>query len=1610
MPSKVNTKFLMFLVIAVCVAGVLIGGLYVLNVRGKAKRNIRLGDEAVAAADFRKARDYYGRAVHREPGNMQYLEKLEQVTLQVRPHTSEEARELYQGWVSLLHHGARHDARNPDRHLRLLHELHNTARLVRQQWDILITPGEDMWRGVPDSDPQRYLGKVYRSLAIFNRVKVSTEEEITGAEQDMREAIEHLPNHDLAWATMIQGQMALADKMREQGRSGAAVDHQLAQLREWSQKAQQAAPNGPETARMQVLALVLQRGVNADSVTLDEISAASARLEQTLLAQEVGSGLLGDSIELLAALDEDGAARGCEIVKAYLEKNPEALDKWLALATLSHLSNQIDQAQSAAQRVLEAEQLPVGLLSQLQPELRKRAAGILVDLEGRRLADADPSQWPERLKTMEEARARLAALVRDSDSDPQLLRADAKIAYTKGDYAKAALLYDRLVRETAFVDDVETLFFSAVSLERVNAVGRAHERVIRALQIRPGNATLLKFKARLEVAMGKRDDATATLNLLPKSEMASDDVRQLIAAIDSASPNILENPDADPVTAAIGRASQAMVRGELDSARTTLTGALAKAPENVPLLHALIALEIRAGNQDTARDYLARGQKIDPANVALLQWESILKYENPVEALRAFHVTAIQDERERALSMLTGLKVIGWQQEVVAKRARQEGNTDLADKAHAYAEQARAELDEWATRAEHLAPDEPRVLEHWLDEAVAKRDWTRAEQLLSRARSSNADQVDGKFFQGRLEIARAAALVQDGKSSEARPVFLEAVRHLEAVTERLGFHANAWKSLAIAHASLGNYTQAERAYEQAYKCNPNDLDGVRAYVEMLLRRGDQTRALRLLRDAHALAPEDQLVRHLWLKLEAEVGDRPLALRARRKLAKDKPQDFGNVAELVQLLSTTQPDRTTILDGAGNPVFPEARWARLNGTERAKAVADAQSEWHKESDALLAKMKERLGGDLQFAVLQANTLRNRGDVAGGELVMEQFIADQGANGPTLASLLELGRYQVRATHFNDAVTTFTKAIAVQDSKIRQADQELAQLYMQLTMYEKAVQHLDAIIAVFPERQFRNQRVECLIKLKRFDEADSRLQEITREHGEDFIAMLLSASLAEARGDELVSKGDSSGAERHFTAQRDLLNRAQAFEPLSIMPRMILAQSLVKEYRRTQRSTALNDALHVLEDAEKARAGTLEVGMLRVAVMNEMGDASAALNELQRLVAKYPENHVTRRDLVDLLIQRRETDQAIAVVDEAIRINPTISRWHELLGDLQLAARGDAPAAVAAYTRAYELSATPAGLVKLTEAVLASPDPNCSAIVDRYVARTPAELDANPLLREGYARALNCAGRRDEAIEELRKAYALRKQLISEKKMAPQEISFWFQAIVKIFASTAQPGVVDSSAAEQLVLEVCGGAPNLQELRGLARLWVNSGDGTLARTIEYQLQAVKVVQSAEKQTQIESYHELASYYYASGQFKEAAAAYESLLQLEPERVEALNNLAYITAVWFKDPQKAIPYAERAVQLAPKQHAVVDTLGWSYYLAGNLEKAREWLQESLRILPSAPTYAHMAAVMLDSGDLKASRLMLDEAARLNPDLETRKELDRVDKDLKQAQQKQR
>ena len=125
--------------------------------------------------------------------------------------------------------------------------------------------------------------------------------------------------------------------------------------------------------------------------------------------------------------------------------------------------------------------------------------------------------------------------------------------------------------------------------------------------------------------------------------------------------------------------------------------------------------------------------------------------------------------------------------------------------------------------------------------------------------------------------------------------------------------------------------------------------------------------------------------------------------------------------------------------------------------------------------------------------------------------------------------------------------------------------------------------------------------------------------------------------------------------------------------------------------------------------------------------------------------------------------------------------------------------------------------------------------------------------------------------------------------------------------------------------------------------------------------------------------------------AGQGEDAIAAYEKVLEIEPNQVVALNNLAFRLASTRKMPKEALEYALRAAALAPNNLPVLDTLAWIQHLTGDDTSAAKVMAQVARAnLPIANVRLHAAVIFAAQGSKAIAQNELAAALKLNPALE--------------------
>ena len=132
--------------------------------------------------------------------------------------------------------------------------------------------------------------------------------------------------------------------------------------------------------------------------------------------------------------------------------------------------------------------------------------------------------------------------------------------------------------------------------------------------------------------------------------------------------------------------------------------------------------------------------------------------------------------------------------------------------------------------------------------------------------------------------------------------------------------------------------------------------------------------------------------------------------------------------------------------------------------------------------------------------------------------------------------------------------------------------------------------------------------------------------------------------------------------------------------------------------------------------------------------------------------------------------------------------------------------------------------------------------------------------------------------------------------------------------------------------------------------------------------------------------------------TGQWPEAEHAFLRSLELEPDHPLALNYLGYSWLERGENRAAAREMIEKAVAQRPFDGYIVDSLGWTYYLEGDYQRAMEILEDAVELTPGDPTINdHLGDAYWRVGRPLQARFQWQRALSLNPDDAQREALER-------------
>jgi len=139
-------------------------------------------------------------------------------------------------------------------------------------------------------------------------------------------------------------------------------------------------------------------------------------------------------------------------------------------------------------------------------------------------------------------------------------------------------------------------------------------------------------------------------------------------------------------------------------------------------------------------------------------------------------------------------------------------------------------------------------------------------------------------------------------------------------------------------------------------------------------------------------------------------------------------------------------------------------------------------------------------------------------------------------------------------------------------------------------------------------------------------------------------------------------------------------------------------------------------------------------------------------------------------------------------------------------------------------------------------------------------------------------------------------------------------------------------------------------------------------------------------------------MAQVHESEGRFAEAARLYKEGIAVAEDNlvlVSAYNNLAYLQATRTGQLEEALQHAMKAADLAPRNYAVADTLGWIWFLKGDPQEAVKHLQVARAHAPNNPTIRyHLGAAYRELGELEKARREFEQALVISSDFAEREQ----------------
>ncbi|WP_019375178.1 tetratricopeptide repeat protein [Melaminivora alkalimesophila] len=282
----------------------------------------------------------------------------------------------------------------------------------------------------------------------------------------------------------------------------------------------------------------------------------------------------------------------------------------------------------------------------------------------------------------------------------------------------------------------------------------------------------------------------------------------------------------------------------------------------------------------------------------------------------------------------------------------------------------------------------------------------------------------------------------------------------------------------------------------------------------------------------------------------------------------------------------------------------------------------------------------------------------------------------------------------------------------------------------------------------------------------------------------------------------------------------------------------------------------------------------------------------------------------------------------------------------------------------------------------------PDASEAWLIQGSLRLQAGDLDGADAALEEFIRQLEGAPPSEARERAFTQAWLLRSR-VAEKRGDYAKAEEWLQRI----DSSADPLAAQARRAALLARQgkltqgraLIRATPtrNAQEerlkLQAEAQLLREAGEYQEA----YELQAKAAAQAPQDN---DIAYDLAMLAERVGRFQEAERLLRAIIERKADHHHALNALGYLLADRGERLLEARRLIARALELAPGDPFITDSLGWVEFRLGNRERALELLQQAFRTQPDAEIAAHLGEVHWALGQREQALEVWREGLRIN------------------------